>query len=384
MTSFASLKNNKSNALAGLREKVQASAAGEGGTPKDPRKFKLTWDKKTFIGSAIIRFLPFGNGDRLPWAEWAEFSFKGKGGSYWERSRKTIGEEDPVAVLNKAQWARGQGEDERQVKDRNRRLRYISNIVVISDPAHPENNGQNFLFEYGPAIHKMIISAMVPEYDDQQPVEVYDMWKGATFRLRSKDKGGNVNYDSSAFDAPSCLHADDNIMERFYNGMIDLSEFEAENLYKPYDELDKAMRKTLGGAYCASILGETIQHGGADPDSNNPFSEMQGNQGNQQQGNQGIQFEQRQGQQGQQPQGNADPFANQGQQPPLGDDPFANQQPQGNQGNADPFANQAGGDDPLANQNQTQGGQGQSNADPFASQSSDAKSDDPFADMDMG
>ena len=128
MTSFASLKNNKSNALAGLREKVQASAAGEGGTPKDPRKFKLTWDKKTFIGSAIIRFLPFGGGERLPWAEWAEFSFKGKGGSYWERSLKTIGQDDPVAALNKAQWARGQGEDEKQVKDRGRRLRYISNM----------------------------------------------------------------------------------------------------------------------------------------------------------------------------------------------------------------------------------------------------------------
>jgi hypothetical protein len=257
--SFAALKKNKTGALAALQQKVQASAAGEGGGGnKDPRKFKLTYDKTSKIGSAVIRFLPFGGGDRLPWAEWIEFSFKGKGGNFWNRSLKAIGQDDPVAELNHLQWERNQGADQDEVRKRGRRLRYISNIVVVSDPAHPENNGKVFLFEYGPAIHKKIIAAMVPEYEDQSPIPVFDMWEGATFRLRTKDKSGFLNYDDSTFDPASLLHKDDAVLEKFFDGMHDITEFEAESNYKSYADLDKDMRKVLGGAYVAAILGESF------------------------------------------------------------------------------------------------------------------------------
>ncbi len=335
--SFANLRKNKTNALASLQEKVQTAAAGsEGGGNKDPRKFKLTYDKTTKIGSATIRFLPFGNGDRLPWAEWIEFSFKGKGGSYWERSLKAIGKDDPVAELNHLQWERGlggdKGADRTAVRSRGRRLRYSSNIVVINDPANPDNNGKVFLFEYGPAIHKKIIAAMVPEYADQAPVPVYDMWEGATFRLRTKDKSSYLNYDDSTFDPPSVLHQDDNVLETFYNGMHDLTEFEAETNYKSFEELDKNMRKVLGAAYCASILDEEFtpeDSAKAAAGGSNPFAGKTGG--------------------GQKPTGQqtpveeniADPFANNGgnSTAEAGTDPFANATSQTpSESNDDPFA----------------------------------------------
>ena len=353
--SFASLRKNKSNALAGLQQKVQAAAAGDGGGSKDPRKFKLTYDKQTKIGSATIRFMPFGDGERLPWAEWIEFSFKGKGGNYWERSLKSLDEDDPIAELNHLQWERGEGGDKgpdrTAVRSRGRRLRYVSNIIVVNDPAHPENNGKNFLFEYGPAIHKKIVAAMVPEYEDQQPVQIFDMWKGATFRLRTKDKSGYLNYDDSTFDPPSVLHADEAILEQFYNGMIPLDEFDLPSNYKTFAELDTQMRKVLGAAYCASILGEEFTHGD---------SATQAAAG-------------------------ANPFPNEQARQTAAADPFANNKPAPAEAGGDPFANSKPAEtaaDPFANNGVVKTTAG---VDPFANNAAVAgeTSDDPFADLNM-
>lgn len=361
--SFADLKKNRQSSLQNLQNKVKQSGE-QGGGNRDPRKWKLTYDKSTKVGSAIIRFLPFGNGERLPWAEWIEHSFKGKGGSYWNRSLKTIGQDDPIQELNSAQWERNQGNDQDEVKKRGRRFRYISNIVVVNDPAHPENNGKVFLFEYGPSIHKKIMAAMVPEYEDQSPCNVFDMWEGANFRYRSKDKAGYVNYDDSTFDPAGELHQDNNVLEVFYNGMHDLTEFEKEEApnYKSYEDLDKEMRKVLGGAYVAGIHGESYGAGDAAGAGENPFANQQAPQGGGQQ---------------QAPQHGADPFANQQQAPQgQGADPFATQNQQ------DDLAASQHGADPFANQNQQQAPQ--NGADPFAgAQDAGAAGEDPFANMDL-
>ena len=122
----------------------------------------------------------------------------------------------------------------------------MSNVLVVNDPMHPENNGKVFLWQYGPSIHSKIMAAMIPEYEDQTPVPVFDMWAGATFRIRIKDKQNFVNYDDSTFDSPSAIHTDDSVLETVYNGMHDLAEFESEDNYKTHDQLDGEMRKVLG------------------------------------------------------------------------------------------------------------------------------------------
>jgi hypothetical protein len=339
--SFAALRKNKTNVLAALQKKAAEAAGGQGGGSRDDRFWKPSYDKNTKVGSATIRFLPWGAMEgELPWVEWIEFSFKGKGGNYWNRSLRSLGKDDPVAELNHLQWERNTGNDQDEVKKRGRRLRYVANIVVINDPAHPENNGKNFLWEFGPAIHKKIMAKMAPEYEDQMPINVFDMDDGAHFRVRTKDKSGYLNYDDSEFDAPSLLHNDDAVLEKIYDGMIDLKEFTAEDKYKSYDDLKAQLIKVLGAQYCASITGESYTAGQVAGAGGNPFEAQQ-----------------------QAP-------AQQQQQAPVDNDPFAN-------------AGSAPADsDPFATQDQQQ--QAPADEDPFANASSSAAGadeDDPFADM---
>ena len=356
MSAFANLKNNRGNALAALSKKVQAVANGEGGGGnRDERFWRHTYDKTTKKGSAVIRFLPFGmDADRLPWSEYIEFSFKGRGGNYWNRSLKTLDKDDPVAELNHLQWERNQGNDQDEVKKRGRSFRYIANIVVVDDPARPENNGKQFLYKYGKSIHDKIMGAWYPEYADKQGIPVFDLWDGANFRIRTKDKSGFLNYDDSEFDLPAPLHRDDTLLEKWYNGMHDLNEIDDAKNYKSWDDLNKEMRKVLGEAYCASILGEEFNPANAAASGGSPFPQQGGPA--QQQG-------------GQQKQGGGDPFASQNQQ--QGGDPFASSGQNQQQG-GDPFASSGG-----------QPAQQQGNVDPFAGASGGGDNNDPFADIDL-
>ena len=262
--SFANLKAQSGNTIAALQAKVTENANGGGGGGKDARMWKFNYDKATKSGSALIRFMPTCNKAKpegMAWAEWFEFSFKQKGNNYWNRSLTTLGESDPVALLNKAQWAaignNKKSPEADQARLRNRRSKYVANIVVVQDLAHPENNGKNFLFEYGPAIHKKVIAAISPEYAHLQPCDVHDLWQGANFRLLAKQGDGEwVTYDDSNFEAPCALHPDDTMLESLYNGMYDLGEFEAASNYKSFDELNEQMRKVLGNQYVARIMGE--------------------------------------------------------------------------------------------------------------------------------
>jgi hypothetical protein len=320
--SFANLKNNRANALQGIQTQVQQSLDNQngGGAAKDPRFWKHTYDKKTQVGSAVIRFLPFGNGDRLPWAEWTQYNFQVAAGSYWNRIRKDIGGDDPMAELNKLAWARNQEGDQKGCKDRTIKKRFIANIVVLDDPAHPENNGKNFLYEYGPSIQDIIISAMAPKYADQAKVPVFDFWSGANFNLRSCEDKQFLSYKDSAFSPAGVLHDDEAVLEKVYNGMIDLAEFEKEEgNYKSYDELNVICIKILGARYVAGLRGEEFSPEQAASSGANPFAKEQQ-------------------QQAQPAASAANPFAQQAQPAASAANPFA-QQAQPAASAADPFAN---------------------------------------------
>lgn len=406
---FDNLKKNSGNALAKLQQKVNESSGGK----KDPRIWKIPYDSNK-VGTALIRLLPWGDGQRAPWVEWAEYSFRGKGGTYWNRSLKSIGKEDPVAELNNAQWslAREKGEDNQKwkgpesnaVKGRGERTYYMCNIFVLEDNMNPENVGQVKLFKYGPGIHKKIMAALVPEYKDQSPIQVFDFWEGANFRVRSKGKQAGdqllPNYEDSAFMSPEPLHSSDDVLKGIYGKMIDLTEFEAESNYKSFDDLKKEMMKVIGPREVARIMGEEFNPAMAEAAGGNPFQEAGGNSGQnndpfanstQNQANQQQQAPQQQ---------QSDPFANANQA--QSNDPFANAAQGGDEGN-DPFASVGGdggndgngGNDPFASQQQEPQQQAPAEADPFANAGNDpfattggdaqqqqqAPSDDPFANL---
>ena len=243
--SFADLK--KQSKLGSLTEKLVKEAekmnTGSGGA--DDRFWKPEMDK-TGVGSAIIRFLPAPEGEDLPWVKMYSHAFQGPGGWYIENSLTTVGQKDPVSEHNRELWNSGSEKDKETVRKQKRKLNYYSNIYVVKDPAHPENEGKVFLFTFGKKIFDKIMEAMQPEYEDETPINAFDFWQGANFKLKAKSVAGYRNYDSSEFATPGALLDDDDAMEAIWKKQYSLAELVAADQFKSYDELKKRLEYVLG------------------------------------------------------------------------------------------------------------------------------------------
>ena len=230
---------------------------------KDDRMWKAETDK-TGNGYAEIRFLPAPDGEDLPWARIWNHGFRGPGGWYIENSLTTIGLKDPVSEMNSQLWASGSDDDKKIARDRKRKLSYISNILVVSDPKNPQNEGKVFLFRYGKKIFEKIQEAMNPQFQDEKPMNPFDFWNGATFKLKIRQVEGYTNYDRSEFAAPSAvLGGDDAALEKLWKKEFSLKEFTDPKSFKTYEELKTRLRDVLGDNIRASTS-ENAYKGGAE------------------------------------------------------------------------------------------------------------------------
>lgn len=230
---------------------------------KDDRMWKAETDK-TGNGYAEIRFLPAPDGEDLPWARIWNHGFRGPGGWYIENSLTTIGLKDPVSEMNSQLWASGSDDDKKIARDRKRKLSYISNILVVSDPKNPQNEGKVFLFRYGKKIFEKIQEAMNPQFQDEKPTNPFDFWNGATFKLKIRQVEGYTNYDRSEFAAPSAvLGGDDAALEKLWKKQYSLKEFTDPKSFKTYEELKTRLRDVLGDNIRASTS-ENAYKGGAE------------------------------------------------------------------------------------------------------------------------
>ena len=255
--SFADLK-----AKAMKLDSLVGAAEQDGGKKEsyaqDERKWKPTRDKSG-NGYAVIRFLPAKEGDDLPWAKYWDHFFKGPTGQWYvEKSLTTIGKDDPVSEMNTKLWNSGIESDKQIARDRKRRLHYVSNIYVVNDPANPENEGKVFLYEYGKKIFDKIMDSMRPQFQDETPVNPFDLWKGANFKIKIAKVEGYVNYYRSSFDAPTPL-AEDSQLEAIYNQEYSLKEFTDETTFKPYDELKLKLTRVLGEAGAVTSSAESME-----------------------------------------------------------------------------------------------------------------------------
>jgi hypothetical protein len=244
--SFENLK--KQSKLGSLTEKLvkeveKMNTGSSGGA--DERFWKPEMDK-TGVGSAIIRFLPAPEGEELPWVKMYSHAFQGNGGWYIENSLTTIGQKDPVSEHNRELWNSGSDKDKETVRKQKRKLSYYSNIYVIKDPAHPENEGKVFLFKFGKKIFDKILNAMQPEFEDEEPINPFDFWGGANFRLKIRKVEGYWNYDKSEFDSPSALLDDDDALEALWKKEYSLSAIVAPDQFKSYEDLEKRLKYVLG------------------------------------------------------------------------------------------------------------------------------------------
>jgi len=244
--SFANLK--KQSQLGSLTDKLvkqveKMNSTGGGGA--DERFWKPEMDK-TGNGYAVIRFLPAPDGEELPWVKMYSHAFQGSGGWYIENSLTTLGQKDPVSEYNRELWNSGIDADKETVRKQKRKLSYYANIYVVRDPAHPENEGRVFLYKFGKKIFDKILAAMQPEFEDEEPINPFDFWSGANFKLKLKKVAGYWNYDSSEFDRVKPLLDDDDALEALWKKQYSLSALVSADQFKSYDDLDKRLKYVLG------------------------------------------------------------------------------------------------------------------------------------------
>jgi hypothetical protein len=246
--SFASLKKSRNASLDKLLNETKKLVEGgqQQSNGPDERIWKPTVDKAG-NGYAVIRFLPEPKGEDLPWVRIFDHGFQGPGGWYIENSLTTLGQKDPVSEYNSELWNNGTDAGKEQARKQKRRLKYMANIVVVKDPANPANEGKVFLYQFGKKIWDKINDLMQPEFEDETPVNPFDFWEGADFKLKIRNVEGYRNYDKSEFDAPSALFdGDDDQLETAYESLYSLQELVAPDKFKSYDELKAKLNKVLG------------------------------------------------------------------------------------------------------------------------------------------
>jgi gp32 DNA binding protein like len=243
--SFSDLK--KQSKLGSLTAKLVKEVEKMNNTSSsgDERLWKLECDKSQ-NGYAIIRFLPAPDGEGLPFVKLYSHAFQGVSGWFIENSLTTLGQKDPVSELNSELWNNGTDAGKDIARKQKRKLTYIANIYVVKDPANPDNEGKVFLYKFGKKIFDKIIAAMQPEFEDETPIDPFDFWQGANFKLKAKNVAGYRNYDSSEFAAQGALLDDDDAMEAIWKKQYSLSELVAPDQFKSYDELKKRLDYVLG------------------------------------------------------------------------------------------------------------------------------------------
>ena len=242
--SFKDMKRKSVGSISELTKKLES--AEKKNSYQDDRFWKPTLDKAS-NGMAVFRFLPAPENEDMPWAKLYTHAFKVGGRWYIENSRTTIGEKDPVSEMNSELWNSGLESDKDIARDRKRKLSYISNILVLKDPGAPENEGKVFLYKYGVKIFNKIQEAMQPEFDDEDPINPFDYWAGANFKLKVRKVGGYINYDKSEFESPSeLLGGEDSKLEELWKTQHSLQAFVAPDQFKTYDELKKKLQEVVG------------------------------------------------------------------------------------------------------------------------------------------
>lgn len=245
------MRNSDFSKIAGEFEKI-ANPQSESKSYVDDRFWRLEGDKAG-NGTATLRFLPRVEGDELPWVRLFSHGFQGPTGKWYiENSLTTLGENDPVGELNTKLWNSGSEANKEIARKQKRKLSFTANVLIVSDPKHPENEGKVMLFKFGKKIFDKIMDKARPTFEDEKPVNVFDLWEGANFKLRMRKKDGYANYDESVFSEPAPITEDEDKLLAIVNAQHKLTEFTDRKNFKSYDELKKKLEEVLSGDSFAS------------------------------------------------------------------------------------------------------------------------------------
>ena len=246
---FNKLKSSQSNFDAitkALETKLSPEDQSNKNKYQDDRLWKPELDK-TGNGYAVIRFLPASNNEEMPWQRVWSHAFQDKGGWYIENSLTTLNHKDPVSEDNTRLWNTGVDSDKDIARKRKRKLSYYSNIYIVSDPKHPENEGKVFLYKFGKKIFDKITEAMQPAFEDEKPINPFDFWKGANFKLKIRKVDGYWNYDKSEFEGVAQMLPTDEEIKSVWEKQYALKPFVDPSNFKTYDELKEKLNRVITG-----------------------------------------------------------------------------------------------------------------------------------------
>ena len=245
LTDFSSLKKNRSKTLDKLNSQLEKISSKSYQDPNAGKFWKPTRDKAG-NGFAVIRFLPAPKGEEMPFVRLWDHGFQGPTGLWYiENSLTTLNQDDPVSEFNSKLWNSGVESDKDQARKQKRRLKYTANIYVVKDSGNPENEGKVFLYQFGKKIFDKLNDLMNPTFEDEDPVNPFDLWEGANFRLKIRQFEGYPNYDKSEFDPAAPLSDDDTELERIWGEQHSLEEIVSEKNFKSYAELKTKLYRVL-------------------------------------------------------------------------------------------------------------------------------------------
>jgi len=230
-------------------------AQGEKKSFNDDTMWKPELDKSG-NGYAVVRFLPTPEGEEMPWVSYWDHGFQGPGGWYIEKSLTTLNKKDPVSEYNTTLWNTGIEANKESARKQKRRLHYVSNVYVVSDPKNPDNEGRVFKYRFGKKIFEQLKEAISPAFEDESAINPFDMTEGANFKIKIRKVDGYWNYDKSEFDSPSPL-GDEVMINSTFSQVHSLSEVISPDEFKSYDELKEKLDRVLG--LSGAVSGSTAE-----------------------------------------------------------------------------------------------------------------------------
>ena len=260
-----------SSSLDKLRAAMETASPADGGKKQsfsDDTMWKPELDK-TGNGYAVVRFLPTPEGEEMPWVSYFDHGFQGPGGWYIEKSLTTINKQDPVSEYNTQLWNTGIEANKDIARKQKRRLHYVSNVYVVSDPKNPANEGKVFKYRFGKKIFEALKEAISPAFEDETAINPFDLrGEGANFKIKIRKVDGYWNYDKSEFDKPAPLFDDENRLNEVFGSIHSLSGVIAPSEFKTYEELQEKLQRVLGTTGSNSTAESIAQDEGEVPWAN--------------------------------------------------------------------------------------------------------------------
>jgi hypothetical protein len=240
---------------------IEASKESEGSFNNvDTRFWKPTLDKEKGKGGAIIRFLPVPEGSQtLDYVDYQQYSFKWEATDKWliTKSLFKLNKEDPVYQLRQRLYATKKDVDKKLGGLMRANKVYIANILVIKDPAMPENEGKIFLYKYNATIQKIIDVNLKPEPDAltgaiPEVLDAFDMIDGANLEIRIKKTDNGWSYEGTQFSQKSSIINNSEEYDEIMGNVYELAEFIAPDTFQTYDQINERLALVIGEDYIGS------------------------------------------------------------------------------------------------------------------------------------